>query len=121
MNPDLSAHIIQFVADNPLLDGRSWHGWDGTLAYRLGLAPAVPKVSDYADLEPLNPDPRTAPAGALHHFDVAPYGHTVIDVYGGGGTVLEATSAGLQYRFLAEVIRTSRGVYLGWTYHREEN
>lgn len=119
-NPDLTTHILDFVEQHPKMDADyDWYMFEGVLAFRLGLAPAVPNVAEYRNLVTRNPNLQAAPVGALHHFDVPPYGHIVIDVYGGGGIVLVVHRYGLKYERLTEYIAQSRHRYLGWTSHIE--
>lgn len=109
-----SNQIMEWAEQNPLRDGESWSGWDGSLLFRLGVAPPTPSVSDLARQHlPLNPIMADAPVGAIHFFDLEPYGHAGVDVYGGGSRILTTGLGPAPILGHGEFMAAEFG-YLGW-------
>jgi len=117
--------ILNWVIKHPVrdVDDRhwgGWGGWDGALLSRLGVAPEAPSIRELAKrAAALFPSRLEAPVGAVHFFLIEPYGHAVVDVCGGGRTVLEARGGGLRYTSIDEICRGG-SIYLGWAFFSRE-
>ncbi len=92
--------VAQFAKNNPQRDGQSWNGWCASLMFRFGKstsgfkdgkndAPSAIKAAHKSNIE--STDPKEAPKGAFHWWDIGRHGHVGLDVNGGGTEVFMAT------------------------------
>jgi hypothetical protein len=117
---------VQYADDNPERDGSSWSGWCGSLMWRFAELPEssarATAILAYEDSDIASLDPREAPQGAFHWWDIGSAGHVGIDLLGGGGTVFMASSYVLEewgdaigVTSVSRYGSTTGATYLGWS------
>ena len=115
-----------YAAQYPERDGASWSGWCASLMWRFGELPessARPSaILAYAESNIQGIDPRDAPIGAFHWWDIGTYGHVAVDVLGGGTTVFMASNYVLEdwgdaigVTSIPHYTSSSGATYLGWS------
>lgn len=107
--------IMGWATTHPYRDfvSESWAGWEGSMLYRLGVAPMAPSVEHLRRTVVVDTRPERAPVGAVHFFLTAhPYGHAGVDIHGGGGSVLTTDHHGLTVRSVDYISRHT--AYYGW-------
>ena len=123
---DIYDRARDYAADYPLRDGASWSGWCGSLMWRFGNMPEssarASAIIAYGDSTILGMDPRLAPIGAFHWWDIGVHGHVAVDVLGGGTTVFMASNYVLEdwgdaigVTSVPNYTSASGATYLGWS------
>ncbi len=117
---------VAYADAYPLRDGASWSGWCASLMWRFASMPEssarASAILAYADSTIEGTDPRLAPAGAFHWWDIGTYGHVGMDLLGGGGTVFMASTHVLEdwgdsigVASVPAYTTTASASYLGWS------
>ena len=123
---DIYDRARDYAAQYPERDGASWSGWCGSLMWRFGEMPessARPSaIGAYAESTMLGMDPRQAPIGAFHWWDIGVHGHVAVDLLGGGTTVFMASNYVLEdwgdaigVTSISNYTDASGATYLGWS------
>lgn len=123
---DVYDEARDYASQYPLRDGDSWSGWCASLMWRFAQMPessARPSaILAYEDSMIESLDPRLAPIGAFHWWDIGVYGHVAIDLLGGGTTVFMASNYVLEdwgdaigVTSIPRYTNSSGATYLGWS------
>lgn len=91
--PNTIEQVEQYARAHPTRDGESWNNWCESLIWRAGgFGPSFNSAMLAGDAsEPLNPNWREAPRGAIHYWaGVGGDGHVAFEL--GGGLLLMASS-----------------------------
>jgi len=123
---DIYDRARDYAADYPLRDGASWSGWCASLMWRFGNMPessARPSaIIAYADSTIAGLDPRQAPIGAFHWWDIGVHGHVAVDLLGGGTTIFMASNYVLEdwgdaigVTSIPRYTNATGATYLGWS------
>ena len=117
---------VAYAEAYPLRDGASWSGWCASLMWRFASMPEsaarASAILAYGDSRIESLDPRLAPSGAFHWWDIGAYGHVGMDLLGGGGTVfmassyvLESWGSAIGVTSVTRYTATTAATYLGWS------
>jgi LysM repeat protein len=141
----LKERALEFVKKHPKreswnskagkMDATSWNGWCASLMFRFGKetsgfkdgkndAPDAISASKKSKI--VSKDPKQAPKGAFHWWDIGAHGHVGLDVSGGGTEVFMASGRVSQFIGkkenavgLVSVEQYSKAIgkktYLGWS------
>lgn len=123
---DIYDRARAYAAQYPERDGATWSGWCASLMWRFGDMPeasARPSaILAYAESNILGMDPRNAPIGAFHWWDIGQYGHVAVDLLGGGTTVFMASNYVLEdwgdaigVTSISRYTNATGATYLGWS------
>lgn len=114
-----AASLMRWALQHPMRFDRdgstSWLNWDGSLLFRMGVAPAAPSVNAlYESLEFWHADPELAPIGAVHFYE-SQYGTPGVDLLGGGRLLLHVDHYGHLSVYSHRELAYQRP-YRGWAY-----
>lgn len=115
-----------YAAQYPKRDGGSWSGWCASLMWRFGDMPEssarASAIIAYGDSNIVGTDPRLAPIGAFHWWDIGVYGHVAVDLLGGGTTVFMASNYVVEdwgdaigVTSIPRYTNATGATYLGWS------
>lgn len=123
---DIYDRARDYAAQYPKRDGGTWSGWCASLMWRFAEMPEssarASAIIAYGDSTIVGMDPRQAPIGAFHWWDIGVHGHVAVDLLGGGTTIFMASNYVLEdwgdaigVTSIDHYTAATNATYLGWS------